>query len=125
MPAAPHVLAFLQTSLATPAADCANQVAASGVIVSLRNRKLIYPGMKSECRMETSDKNWKWGIFYSNPENPALFVRKRSGLGWTLNFANPWSWAVIAIIGVAVVLPLMAPLVAIHAIRHSFPRPTP
>ena len=32
------------------------------------------------------------GIFYSNPDDPALFVPKRFGIGYTLNFGNPWSW---------------------------------
>ncbi len=42
------------------------------------------------------DEGWK-GIFYSNPEDPALLVPKRFGIGWTLNFGNPWSWVVLAL----------------------------
>jgi uncharacterized membrane protein len=47
---------------------------------------------------------WK-GSFYSNPSDPALLVQKRFGIGYTLNFGNPWNWAVLAfvlLIGVAV-----------------------
>jgi uncharacterized membrane protein len=35
------------------------------------------------------DRYWYGGFFYSNPDDPALFVEKRYGLGWTLNFGHP------------------------------------
>jgi uncharacterized membrane protein len=35
------------------------------------------------------DRYWSAGIFYNNPGDPALFVPKRFGLGWTLNFGHP------------------------------------
>lgn len=47
---------------------------------------------------------WKWGQFYYNPGDPALFVEKRFGLGLTLNFARPASWAIL---GAALLLPLI------------------
>jgi uncharacterized membrane protein len=51
----------------------------------------------------TPDECWKLGLFYLNRNDPALFVEKRFGLGWTLNFANPKSWLVMgAILGVTV-----------------------
>lgn len=37
----------------------------------------------------TPDECWKLGLFYFNRNDPALFVEKRFGIGWTLNFANP------------------------------------
>ena len=41
-------------------------------------------------------KNYKWGIFYYNPDDNRVFVPKRlKALGWTLNFANPYSYLVI------------------------------
>jgi len=39
---------------------------------------------------------WKGGILYYNPNDPVLFVGRRDGAGFTLNMANPWSWAVLA-----------------------------
>ncbi|NOY76490.1 MAG: hypothetical protein GXO76_01340 [Calditrichaeota bacterium] len=30
-------------------------------------------------------------IFYWNPKDKRLFVPKRYGIGWTVNFANPFS----------------------------------
>ncbi|MFT3795447.1 hypothetical protein [Flavobacterium sp.] len=46
-------------------------------------------------------KNWKWGLFYYNPEDKRLFPRKQlREMGWTTNFANPKSiLAMIALIG--------------------------
>ena len=39
----------------------------------------------------TSDfKNYKWGFFYCNKADPRIFVPKRSGLGYTLNFCKPY-----------------------------------
>ena len=35
------------------------------------------------------DQYWKWGMFYYNPDDPAIWIEKRFGIGWTLNFANP------------------------------------
>ncbi|TVY11763.1 DUF5808 domain-containing protein [Paenibacillus cremeus] len=47
---------------------------------------------------------WKWGIFYYNPDNKSIFVPKRLGLGWTVNFAHPASWLVILVIVAAIVV---------------------
>ena len=60
------------------------------------------------------DEAWK-GIFYSNPDDPALFVPKRFGIGYTFNFGNPWSWAVLALIFLMVALPFI--LTGIY-VRH-------
>lgn len=35
------------------------------------------------------DDYWKGGIFYFNKNDPSIFVEKRFGIGWTINFANP------------------------------------
>ena len=40
----------------------------------------------------TDERRWKGGIFYVNPDDPALFVEKRFGFGWTLNFGRPMAW---------------------------------
>jgi len=35
---------------------------------------------------------WIFGIFYFNPKDKRIFPPKRiSALGWTVNFANPYS----------------------------------
>ena len=48
------------------------------------------------------DRYWYGGFFYSNPDDPALFVEKRYGLGWTLNFGHPQ--AKLVLIGSLVVV---------------------
>jgi len=43
----------------------------------------------------TPDECWKGGLVYYNRADPALWVEKRFGIGWTLNFGNPRSWMVM------------------------------
>jgi uncharacterized membrane protein len=43
------------------------------------------------------------GIFYGNRGDRRLFVPKRFGVGWTLNFARPASWLFIGVIVLIVV----------------------
>lgn len=49
------------------------------------------------------DKYWKLGMFYFNPEDPALFVEKRFGVGWTSNFARPMTYVFIGILLVFII----------------------
>jgi uncharacterized membrane protein len=57
------------------------------------------------------DRYWSAGFFYNNPDDPALFVPKRFGLGWTLNFGHPQSkWFIITVLVLMLVL-LLLPLV--------------
>ena len=35
------------------------------------------------------DHYWKLGGIYANPNDPAIFVERRFGLGWTINVGNP------------------------------------
>lgn len=35
------------------------------------------------------DRHWKMGAFYVNRDDPALFVEKRFGVGFTINFGRP------------------------------------
>ncbi|MDR1767950.1 MAG: DUF5808 domain-containing protein [Propionibacteriaceae bacterium] len=43
------------------------------------------------------DRFWKLGLFYFNPDDPALFVERRFGVGWTANFARPLTWIVFGV----------------------------
>ena len=51
----------------------------------------------------TRDAQWKWGLIYVDREDPALLVEKRFGIGYTFNFGNPWSWALLALLVVVAV----------------------
>ncbi len=41
------------------------------------------------------DAYWRLGSFYVNPNDPAIFVEKRFGVGFTMNWAKPMSWIII------------------------------
>lgn len=59
------------------------------------------------------DDAWK-GVFYSNSHDPAVFVPKRYGIGYTLNFGNPWSWLIVVLIFAAVMTPLLLSVSLMH-----------
>ena len=40
---------------------------------------------------------WKWGVIYYNPNDKRIFLPKRTGLGITLNFAQPISVILIVL----------------------------
>ena len=63
------------------------------------------------------DEGWN-GIFYFNPDDPALFVPKRYGIGYTLNFGNRWSWILLALI----LAMLAAPLILSTVFMRRLPR---
>ena len=45
-----------------------------------------------------NDEFWRWGIMYNNPNDLAIWVEKRTGLGWTLNFGHKEAWLIIFMI---------------------------
>ncbi|MTH55562.1 DUF1648 domain-containing protein [Bacillus mangrovi] len=54
------------------------------------------------------DIHWKLGQIYYNPNDQALFLEKRFGIGWTVNFARPAAWLfVIGIIATAAGIPIL------------------
>jgi uncharacterized membrane protein len=55
----------------------------------------------------TPDSCWIFGRLYVNRTDPALFVERRMGLGYTLNLGNPWAWLVIITFIVALSIPLL------------------
>ena len=57
---------------------------------------------RTDAVFRDDDRYWYAGFFYNNPDDPALFVPKRFGLGWTLNFGHPQ--AKLVLIGVLVVI---------------------
>lgn len=63
----------------------------------------------------TPDKYWKLGLFYINRNDPALFVEKRFGIGYTINFGHPGVWVFLAV--------LVAVFVAVNFIVPSRPGP--
>ena len=65
---------------------------------------------KEKPSKETLDKwhkdpdNWKLSLFYYNKEDKRIFPPKRMAwAGWTVNFANPISVAVLAIVLIIII----------------------
>ena len=56
------------------------------------------------------ERYWSGGIFYNNPDDPAVFVPKRFGLGWTVNFGHPQGK--LLLIGI-LLLPLVLALLTV------------
>ncbi len=50
---------------------------------------------KPRGKILDDDARWIFGMFYYNPSDPAVFVEKRVGIGYTVNFARPVSWVFI------------------------------
>ena len=63
---------------------------------------------RTDAFFRDDDRYWYAGFFYNNPDDPAVFVPKRYGLGWTLNFGHPQ--ARLVLIGM-LLLVLLPPLV--------------
>jgi uncharacterized membrane protein len=58
----------------------------------------------------TPDKYWKLGLFYVNRDDPAVFIEKRFGVGYTLNFGHSGVWIGLAVlVAVTVAIALLAP----------------
>jgi uncharacterized membrane protein len=54
------------------------------------------------------DKYWKLGSFYVNKDDPSIFVEKRFGIGWTINFGRIEG---ILIIAVSIALIILIPII--------------
>jgi uncharacterized membrane protein len=55
----------------------------------------------------TPDECWKFGQIYYNPNDPALMVEKRFGIGYTINFGNRASWLLIGLLVLIALVPLL------------------
>lgn len=53
------------------------------------------------------DRYWKLGQIYINKKDPSLFIEKRFGVGWTINFGRPLAWIFLIGILVLALLPLI------------------
>ncbi|MCM3782196.1 DUF5808 domain-containing protein [Neobacillus mesonae] len=57
---------------------------------------------RSNVRPVHDDDRWLLGMIYFNSKDPNLFVEKRFGVGWGLNFGHPVSWLIL--LGIIVLL---------------------
>jgi uncharacterized membrane protein len=64
-------------------------------------------GSKGDSKVSNidDDKYWKLGnTIYVNKDDPALFVEKRFGIGWTMNFGRKESIIILAVFILLIVL---------------------
>ena len=80
--------------------------ASIGGLIYWSYQKITAPSEEDEVPEPQNDAYWKAGAFYWNPDDPAIFVSKRVGIGYTMNFANKWSWLTMAAILAALVVPI-------------------
>lgn len=75
----------------------------------MKRSKAINQQFKELDSAESSpsdDQYWKWGLFYYNKNNPDLFIEKKFGVGWSVNFARPGIWIFLFIVMVLPLLPM-------------------
>jgi uncharacterized membrane protein len=76
------------------------------IILVIRQQRIDSPDGETAERWHKDPNNWKGGFFYFNPKDKRLFPPKRfPGMGWTINFANPFSY--VAIVGVIILLEIL------------------
>lgn len=71
------------------------------VVLARNNRDREVSSEGTGLTHRDDDKLWRGGLFYVNPEDHTLFVPRRFGLGWTINFGNPRAAMLLA--GIAAV----------------------
>ncbi|NQU76930.1 MAG: DUF1648 domain-containing protein, partial [Planctomycetes bacterium] len=70
----------------------------------------------------TPDSAWKLGLFYYNPEDPAVFIEKRFGIGWDFNWGRPAAWLMLLTL---MIVPLLVTLALYLASDSRHVEPTP
>ncbi|SIR61619.1 Uncharacterized membrane protein [Paenibacillus sp. RU4T] len=84
-------------------------IGAAGIAPLVMSAAVVVRMMKlGKNRMEASrpgeDAKWKAGAFYWDRSDSAIFVEKRTGIGFTLNWGHPVSWVILAgILGFALI----------------------
>ncbi|WP_033827453.1 DUF1648 domain-containing protein [Bacillus andreraoultii] len=56
------------------------------------SRVKVAANKRDEVMNRDDDQFWKLGVFYFNPDDPSVWLEKRFGSGWTVNFARPTAW---------------------------------
>jgi uncharacterized membrane protein len=69
-----------------------------GLVGWLGYRAVRSGALMAAAAQSTDARFWKAGMFYVNPADSALFVPKRYGIGYTLNFGRPVAWVVIGVL---------------------------
>jgi uncharacterized membrane protein len=75
------------------------------IIVGIR--AAVYLQYPKPVIRQTEAVHWKFRGVYFNPQDPALFVPLRSGVGWTINFGRPQA---VLFLGVFLMVSIFAPV---------------
>ena len=78
-----------------------------GIVVAMRAAKSAELAGSSGA----SDEGWH-GPVYCNPSDARLWLPKRSGLGWTLNFGHRSAWLVLFLLVAPAIVALIVTLAA-------------
>lgn len=82
------------------------------IVLSVRRRRDEPIASQASVSGSGDDQNhWFLGVFYANPNDPAVFVRKRYGYGRTLNFGHWISWLILA---TPILIALAARIARVH-----------
>ncbi len=73
-------------------------VATLGLVAWLGHRAVRSGALMAAAAESTDARFWKAGCFYVNPNDSALWVPKRYGIGYTLNFGRPVAWVVMGVL---------------------------
>lgn len=73
---------------------------AAGILVGLLifGTVLMAHQLKEQAAHDGQADLYRWGLFYVNAKDARIWVPKRLGLGWTLNFAHGASWLLLALL---------------------------
>lgn len=63
-------------------------------VMGSRGRACFAWRRRTRCFLTTT-RFWKLGMLYCNPDDASLFLPKRSGIGWTVNWGRPAVWALV------------------------------
>ncbi len=104
-------LSFTDTSLPHAASKA---IASVGVLAALatlvwnqrRSAEFVPPAAELGA-----DDRWRWGLFYVDKADPALFVQSRCGAGYTLNYGKMLAWPIaFALVAYFVAMIFLVPL---------------
>ena len=78
------MLSIMITTLVTVFIGLSIYTGQGGSRLKIKNDILAHNKMLDR----NDDKYWKFGIFYINKDDPTIFIEKRFGVGWTVNFGR-------------------------------------
>ena len=76
-------------------------------------RAAVYLQYPKPVARQTEDIHWRFRSLYYNRQDPSLFVSRRNGPGWTVNFGRP---QVIVFFGLAVLVSIGAPILILRVL---------